>query len=124
MADFNYVKSQRTADKLIAKFGGKLGGKIIRPTVGTGPKSNPGKGVPVETPCTCCVVDYTVKERQDNAIQRTSKRMLVSPLNLPITIQASDEIQAPDGSVYKIVPPMSILKPRDVIVLYDLQVQA
>lgn len=124
MADFNYVKSQRTADKLIAKFGGKLGGKIIRTPAGTGPKSNPGKGVPVETPCTCVVVEYTTKERVDNSIQRTSKRMLVSPLNLPITIEATDEIVAPDGSTYKIIAPMTILKPKDVIVLYDLQVQA
>lgn len=124
MADFNYVKSQRTADKLISKFGGKLGGKIFRPTLGTGPKSNPGKGVPQMVPCTCCVVDYTTKERQESNIERTSKRMLVSPLNLPVEIKLTDEIEAPDGSRYKIVPPMSILKPRDVIVLYDLQVQA
>ena len=124
MADFNYVKSQRTADKLIAKFGGKLGGKVIKTPKGNGPKSNPGKGAPVETPCTCVVVEYTTRERSENSIERTSKRMLVSPLNLPVVIALEDEMVAPDGTTYKIVPPMTILKPKDIIVLYDLQVQA
>lgn len=127
MADFNYVKSQKTADKLIKKFGGNLLGKIIRPTPGTGPKSNPGKGVPVEIPVTCVVVEYTARERQDNSIQRSSKRMLVSPLGAggtQIEVKLTDDIVAPDGSSYKIVPPMTILKPKDLVVLYDLQVQA
>lgn len=127
MADFNYLKSQRTADKLITKFGGKLGGKRVRTGKGNGPKSNPGKGVPVETPITCVVVDYTVRERQDSAIQRTSKRMLVSPLGAggsQIDITLDDQVVGPDGTSYNIIPPLTILKPKDIVVLWDLQVSA
>lgn len=125
MADFNYVKSQRTADKLISKFGGKLTGLRVRTPAGSGPKVNPGKGVPVETAITCCVVDYTIFERADSSVQQDSKRMLVSPLGAggaEIDIQVTDVLQAPDGTRYKVVPPLSILKPRDKVVLYDVQV--
>jgi hypothetical protein len=123
MTEFNYIKSQATADKLIAKFGGKLKGKIIRTPVGSGPKSNPGKGAPVEYPCTCVVVNWDKGRRIDSEAERNTQRMLVSPLGLTIELELSDKIQAPDGKVYKILPPMNVLKPQTVIVLYDLTVQ-
>ena len=121
MADFNYVKSVNTADKLIAKFGGKLGGKIIRPQAiaGTRPVELP----PVEIPCTCVIVDYTDRERAGGSIKVGARRCLISPKNLPIELTLTDRVQAPDGQVYKIVSPISVLKPRDTIVLYDLQVE-
>ncbi len=124
MADFNYVKSQKTADKLIRKFGGA--GKIIRPTVGSGPKSNPGQGAPIEIPVICVVVDYTVQERTDSRIERDSKRMLVSPLGMngaQVTVELTDSIVGPDGNTYDIVPPLSVLNPKGIVVLWDLQVR-
>ena len=123
MADFNYVKSRATADKLIAKFGGKLKGKIIRTPVGNGPKSNPGKGVPVEYPCTCVVVNWDKSKRTDSEVERNTRRMLVSALNLPVEIELTDKMIAPDGQAYRIIAPINVLKPNDIIVMYDLSVQ-
>ncbi len=121
MADFNYLKSVNTADRLIAKFGGKLGGVIYRKqfTPGVRPVELP----PQEVPCTCVVVEWTERERSNTSIKVGSRRMLVSPKNLPIELSQTDTIRAPDGKVYKIVPPISILKPKDITVLYDLQVE-
>lgn len=121
MADFNYVKSQRTADRLISKFGGKLGGKIIRPQSTGGVR--PVELDPLEYVCTCVVVDWTEREKSNTSIKAGTRRCLVSPLNLQIELSLEDKIVAPDGKVYKIVAPMNILKPRDIIVLYDLQVE-
>lgn len=121
MADFNYVKSQRTADKLISKFGGKLLGKIIRPQSIGGVR--PVELPPLEVPCTCVVVDWTERERSGSSIKEGTRRCLVSPLGLPIGLELTDRIVSPDGEVYKIVSPMNVLKPRDVIVMYDLQVE-
>jgi len=121
MAEFNYLKSVNTADKLIVKFGGKLLGKIIRERSSGGVRPTPLP--PQETPCSCVVIDYTDRERSNSSIKASSRRMLVSPKNLPITIELTDKIQAPDGQVYRIVPPMNVLKPRTTIVLYDLQVE-
>ena len=121
MADFNYVKSQKTADKLIAKFGGKLRGKIIRPQSIGGVR--PVELPPLEVTCTCVVVDWTERELSNSSIKAGTRRCLVSPLNLPIELELTDQIVSPDGGVYKIVPPMNVLKPRDLIVLYDLQVE-
>lgn len=121
MADFNYVKSQKTADKLITKFGGKLGGMIIRPQSTSGVR--PVDLLPLEVPCTCVVVDWTERERSNSSIKAGTRRCLISPLNLPVEIELTDVIVSPDGGRYKIVPPMNVLKPKDLIVLYDLQVE-
>lgn len=121
MADFNYVKSVNTADRLIAKFGGKVGGKIIRPQ--SVPGVRPVELDPLSYVCTCVVVDWTERERSNTSIKAGTRRCLVSPKGLEIEIQLTDLITAPDGKTYKIVPPMNILKPRSTIVLYDLQVE-
>lgn len=122
-SEFNYVKSQRTADKLISKFGGKFKGRIIRPTKGNGPPSNPGVGTPVEIICTCVAVEYTIQERTVGTIQEKAKRILVSPIGLPtgFEFQPTDKIRTADGTVYSIVPPVSAFKPTTIVVFFDVQ---
>lgn len=119
MADFNYARAVRTADKLIRKFGGA--GKIIRPQSSGGVRPTPLP--PLEVDCQCVVVDYTDRERAATNIKMGARRALISPRNLPVEVALTDSIVAPDGQTYRIVPPMTILKPKDIIVLYDLQVE-
>lgn len=123
MADFNYVKSQNTADKLIAKFGGKKKGLIIRAGTPTGTPTRPIPGVPVEIPATLVAVDYTVKERQALNVQEGAKRILVSPLGLPagFDLMISDILQTADGEQYTIVPPIGKFKPTTLVLFYDCQ---
>lgn len=122
MAEFNYAKSQQTADKLISKFGGKLKGKIIRETIMGGTQTRP-ETTPEEIPCTCVAVDYTVRERQALSVQQGAKRIMISPLGLPIgfELKLTDVIVTRDTRRYTIVPPINELKPTNVVVFYDVQ---
>lgn len=123
MADFNYVKSQQTADKLIAKFGGKLKGKVRRDGTPTGTPTRPIPGAPVEIPCTLVAVDYTVRERQVLNVQEGAKRIIVSPLGLPagFELMITDTLVTADGEGYTIVPPIGKFKPTTLILFYDCQ---
>ena len=123
MADFNYVKSQNTADKLIAKFGGKLKGTVVRMQSSGGTVTRPGRAVPTEIPCTCVAVDYTVRERASGNIEAGAKRIIISPLGLPsgFDLETTDKIRTADGVEYVIVPPVSKFKPTTLILFYDVQ---
>ena len=122
MAEFNYKKSQQTADKLITKFGGKLKGKILRNVRSGGTDTRP-EFTPVEIPCSCVAVDYTIRERQALSIEEGVKRIMISPLGLPpgFVLQASDVVQTRDGGKYQIVPPKSQFMSTDVTLFYDVQ---
>lgn len=122
MAEFNYAKSQQTADKLISKFGGKLAGKIIRETITGGTTTRP-ETTPEEIPCTCVAVDYTIRERQALNVQEGAKRIMISPLGLPsgFELKLTDVVVTRDGRLYTIVPPINELKPTNITVYYDVQ---
>ena len=122
MADFNYVKSQQTADRLIAKFGGKMKGKIHREVITGGTVTRP-EITPQVIPCTCVAVDYSIKERQALSVQEGGKRIMISPLGLPsgFELKITDIVETADGGKYTIVPPINELKPTNVIVYYDVQ---
>lgn len=122
MADFNYKKSQQTADKLISKFGGKMKGVILRETITGGTSVRP-ETTPSEIPCTCVAVDFTIRERQALNVQEGAKRIMISPLGLPVGFELliTDVVRTADGQEYTIVPPINQLKPTDTTVFYDVQ---
>lgn len=122
MAEFNYAKSQQTADKLITKFGGKLKGKILREVRSGGTDTRP-EFTPEEIPCTCVAVDYTIRERQALNVQEGAKRIMISPLGLPtgFELQITDVVQTRDGGKYTLVPPEGKFMPTDKVLFYDVQ---
>lgn len=122
MADFNYRKSQVTADKLISKFGGKMKGKILRDVVTGGTETRP-QTTPTEIPCTCVAVDYTIRERQALTVQEGAKRIMISPLGLPdgFELLITDVVRTADGQDYTIIAPINELKPTNITVFYDVQ---
>ncbi len=122
MADFNYRKSQQTADKLISKFGGKMKGKITREVLTGGTETRP-ETTPQEIPCTCVAVDYTIRERASLNVQEGAKRIMISPLGLPTGFELliTDVVTTADGKNYTIIPPINELKPTNITVFYDVQ---
>ena len=122
MAEFNYAKSQQTADKLIVKFGGKLKGKILRETITGGTATRP-ETTPEEIPCSCVAVDYSIRERQALNVQEGAKRIMISPIGLPVgfELKITDVVQTRDGGKYTIVPPTSKFMPTNLVVFYDVQ---
>lgn len=122
MAEFNYAKSQKTADKLITKFGGKMAGKIIR-EVRTGGTDIWPETTSSEIPCSCVAVDYSIRERQVMNVKEGAKRIMVSCIGLPSGFQLStgDIIRTRDGLDFTIVPPASAFTPTNITIFYDVQ---
>lgn len=122
MAEFNYKKSQQTADKLITKFGGKMKGFIIREERTGGTDVRP-EYTPQNIPCSCVAVDYTIKERNALNVKEGAKRIMVSCIGLPdgFVLQTNDVIRTRDNLDFTIVPPESAFTPTNITVFYDVQ---
>lgn len=127
MVKFNYERSQNTASKLIAKFGGK--GFVLKLVPGSGGAGNRGKPTYTPHPVDLVVIDYTINERASSfqvgdqtSIEETDKHIFVSMRGLTVTIEETDRIQTPSGKSYEIIPPVRILDPsEETIVFYEIQ---
>jgi len=103
---FNYTRSQQTAHRQIARFGGPA--KLRR------------NGV--DRDCTAAVVDFDPKDR--NLILDGARRVLVSPLHngAPLAIPPNHEqdLLIYKGEVLMLVQPPRGPRPAAISIFYDL----
>lgn len=127
MAGFNYARARRTADRLIARFGGP--GELRRssePNDGdmtNGQTPEPDEGSDESHPCTLVVVDYTDQERAASLVAQNDRRALIATKGLTIRPDESFSLVLfADPEPFQIVS-CKPLSPAGVDVLYDAQVR-
>ena len=103
---FNYARSQKTAKRLITKFGqvGAIQRYIDDYT---------------ETAVNLVVLEYSDKEVDGTRIQSTDKKIYVE--NTTFEISKNDRVKTSDGKVYEIIPPVKFLSPAGVNVFTEIQ---
>lgn len=117
---FDYGKSQRTAQGLIAKFG-QAG--IIRRTVTTGNPWEPGGGSTVtDHACTLVSLDYSLRERESTLIEATDRKVLVSTAGLSVEPTPADQVVIGDQvmAIINVMP----LRPASTVLMYEMQARA
>lgn len=106
---FNYPRALQTAQRLIKNFGGP--GQLVKMA---------SSGQPTY-PCTLVVIDYTLRERENESIQQTDRRALVSPEGLTVNVEEGD-ILVVDGQEMRVIS-SSPLKPASVLIMWEAQVR-
>src|SRR4051812_12440730 len=94
MATFDYVRSRKTADRLIAKYG--RAGKIRKVSAGTGGKawdpSSQSGGNDGDYDCTLVDLDRLFVDRAGTLIEERRGRVLIAACGLKATPLAQDQI--------------------------------
>lgn len=115
MAKFNYLKSQSTAARLIAKFG-QVG--VIRRIESAGDPWNPTQ-TEVDHTCTFVVLDYSFYELANSLVEVSDRKIYLAPKDLVIEPTVADNIII-GGNAFSILR-VTPLNPAGIIVFYELQ---
>ncbi|MGY2048908.1 hypothetical protein [Methylobacterium sp. JK268] len=125
---FDYGRARRSADRLIARFGGP--GAILRASdAGSGEDMTNGRSAaavaaadPSAYPCTLAVIDYDERDRDGTLIRQQDRRALIAAGGLAIEPTDADQLRDASGDVYAIVT-IKPLAPAGMVVMYDVQVR-
>lgn len=115
MSLFDYIRTQTTASRLIARFGTT---GAIRRAASSGDAWNPTQ-TETDYACSLCVTDYTLRERESALIAATDRKVLISTAGLTIEPTAADQVVI-DGTPHE-VKRIDPLKPADTVVMWVAQ---
>ncbi len=92
MPKFDYRRAQNTAARLIGNFG--QSGAIQQPGVVPDEEryNLDYQAIPVVTPCSLVVMEYSAFERQSTLIRDDARKVLVSAKGLKITPTTADQV--------------------------------
>lgn len=115
MANYDYAKSQGTADRLIDKFG-QVG--TVKRTENTGTPWNPTQTI-MDYDCKLVVLSYNNKDIDGSLIKASDKKVYVSALGLTIEPMTTDKlvIAGKENTIISVKP----LNPAGVSVYYECQ---
>jgi len=111
----DYAPKEALAQRLIDNFG--AAGTLHSNAVDT--DYNPTETI-TDIPCKMVVMMHQSDHVDGTTIQAGDKMIYLSTEGLTTAPKLSDEITAPDGLKYTIVPPLAELKPTDLTIFYTL----
>lgn len=121
MSTFDYSRPLAAANRMIERYGQT--GAVRRLTASNGPAFDPGQPEPDDHTARFVIVAFMANEIDGTRIHATDKKALLAPGALTIIPTPDDLLVEADGSTWKIVPPVDVLRPAETTLLYTLQVR-
>ena len=115
-----YDRLQRTAERLLIRFGG--GGTLVRETAAGGPAYDPGEPTEASHPVTAVVVPTEIRDRSGTLIEDAASTAYIAAKGLAIVPQTQDRLLW-SGRDYRVVRVMPIDPSGGKPVLYELRVE-
>lgn len=116
---FNYTRAERTAQRLINKFGQT--GQLLRYVPGTGPAGSKTKPTYVPEPAIFVVLDYDDRKIDGTRITVKDRWIFLSTEGMASPPTLQDRLRDVKGQEYEIVPPLKPLSPSGHDVFYEIQ---
>lgn len=96
-------------------------GTLLEPGTLTGPENNPTQGDPVPHSVFIVYDEWNGQEIDGSLILATDQKILVAATG--VEPQVNWQFQGADGKTLEVVPPLNIVKPGGVPVLYELNLR-
>ncbi len=115
---FDYGRAEKTAQRLLARFG--RGAMLIQLGPNTGTEADPVFDSPVEVPCTVVELQFSLRDREGSLVGAADRRLLVSTEGLDSGLGREGKIEL-DGHKHTILR-IDPLSPGGKILMFEVQI--